>query len=105
VEVTAPLGSETYVTATVQESQIMARFPSRSQASPGDNVDLVYNPDHLHIFDRDTGRNVLVPDAPAATAHVDQLETELATPIDELASAMESLSKSAEQPATLTHTA
>jgi len=58
-EVVEPLGSETYVVAKVHEVSVMARFPSRSGITAGDTVGLAFDPGHLHLFDADTGVNLL----------------------------------------------
>jgi multiple sugar transport system ATP-binding protein len=67
VEVVEPIGSETYVVARVGEHALTARFPSRSGLRTGDQVELVFDPAHLHIFHGELGTSVLVPDAPPAS--------------------------------------
>ena len=84
-EVVEPVGSETYVVARVGESALTARFPSRSGASSGDQVDLAFDPTHLHVFHGDLGTSALVPDAPPASpAALEPTETpELGAPLGE----------------------
>jgi multiple sugar transport system ATP-binding protein len=67
VEVVEPVGSETYVVARVGESALTARFPSRSGVHSGDQVELAFDPAHIHLFNGDTGASVLAPDAPPAS--------------------------------------
>ena len=59
VEVVEPLGSETLVTVAVGEQRLIARFPPRTGISPGENVDLAFDPAHVHLFDPDSGASVL----------------------------------------------
>jgi multiple sugar transport system ATP-binding protein len=68
VEVVEPVGSETYVVARVGESALTARFPSRSGVHAGDQVELAFDPAHIHAFSGDTGASVLAPDAPPGSA-------------------------------------
>ena len=55
VEVVEPLGSETLVTVAIGEQRLIARFPPRTGISPGENVDLAFDPAHVHLFDPGSG--------------------------------------------------
>jgi multiple sugar transport system ATP-binding protein len=70
VEVVEPLGSETYVLLRLGESTLTARFPPRSQLAPGDEAELAVNPAHVHLFDAESERNLLLAGsgAPVATS-------------------------------------
>ena len=59
VEVVEPLGSETLVTVAIGEQRLIARFPPRTGISPGENVDLAFDPAHVHLFDPGSGASVL----------------------------------------------
>jgi multiple sugar transport system ATP-binding protein len=58
VEVVEPLGAETYVFARVGDTTVTSRFPPRSGITGGASVELVVNPDHMHIFDAARGANL-----------------------------------------------
>jgi len=68
VDVVEPLGSEAYIYATVAGESIIARVNARTRAAIGDNVTLQANMDHLHIFDAETGLNLLLPAPELAAA-------------------------------------
>jgi multiple sugar transport system ATP-binding protein len=55
VETVEPVGSETYVTARVQDTRLVARFPPRSGVRVGDQVELVLRGEHIHLFKANTG--------------------------------------------------
>jgi multiple sugar transport system ATP-binding protein len=59
VEVVEPLGSETLVTVAIGDNLLIARFPPRTGISPGENVDLAFDPAHVHLFDPSSGASVL----------------------------------------------
>jgi multiple sugar transport system ATP-binding protein len=59
VEVVEPLGSETYVVARLGDEAFTARFPPRSGLVAGAPVEFAFDPTHLHVFDAETGENVL----------------------------------------------
>jgi multiple sugar transport system ATP-binding protein len=59
-EVVEPLGSETLVVLTVNDERVGARFPPRSGIAPGDGIDLALDPIHLHLFDPDSGVNLML---------------------------------------------
>jgi multiple sugar transport system ATP-binding protein len=59
VEVVEPLGSETLVTVAISDQRLIARFPPRTGISPGENVDLAFDPAHVHLFDPGSGASVL----------------------------------------------
>ena len=59
VDVVEPLGSETFVVVDVQGQSITARFPPRTMAAPGDQVELAVAPEHTHLFEAASGRNVM----------------------------------------------
>jgi len=58
IDVVERLGSETYLYMTCEESIIVARVNPRSTAEVGDEVQLVFDPNRFHIFDRETGKAI-----------------------------------------------
>jgi multiple sugar transport system ATP-binding protein len=59
VEVVEPLGSETLISVAVGDQRLIARFPPRTGISPGESVDLAFDPAHVHMFDPGSGASVL----------------------------------------------
>jgi multiple sugar transport system ATP-binding protein len=75
VELVEPMGHEAYVTARAGGAALVARFPPRSGVAVQQAVELGFDPDRLHLFDRQSGDSLLAPhatqtseQAPAATA-------------------------------------
>ncbi len=64
VKVVEPLGPETYVTVAYAKHHVVARFGPRAGVKIGDTVELAFRSDHMHVFSKASGRNLLVPDAP-----------------------------------------
>jgi len=54
------------VTTRVGSHTVIARFGARTRVTVGDVVALSFDSTHLHFFDADSGRNLLIADAPAA---------------------------------------
>ena len=71
VEVTEKMGSETYLylTTTGKEGNIIARVnPRTTSPSLALNIKVAFDVNHLHFFDKETARTILVSDAvPAPT--------------------------------------
>jgi len=67
VEVVEPVGSETYVVVRVRDAPLTARFPSRSGVRTGDQVELAFDPAHVHVFHGELGTSLLAPEAPPAS--------------------------------------
>jgi multiple sugar transport system ATP-binding protein len=67
VDVVEPLGSETYVVLTIAGQTVTSRFPPRVSVSSGEMVEVAMTPAHLHVFESETGTNVLTADAPPAS--------------------------------------
>jgi multiple sugar transport system ATP-binding protein len=75
VELVEPMGYEAYVTARAGDAELVARFPPRSGVAVQQTVELGFDPDRLHLFDRQSGDSLLAPHtvqtpetAPVATA-------------------------------------
>jgi multiple sugar transport system ATP-binding protein len=66
VDVVEPLGSETYVVLKIAEQSVTARFPPRVSVTSGETVEVALTPAHLHVFDAQSGINILAADAPPA---------------------------------------
>ena len=56
VKVVEPTGSETLVFLRFQGQDVTAVFRERHAFKPGETVKLRPNPDHLHVFDAETGQ-------------------------------------------------
>jgi multiple sugar transport system ATP-binding protein len=54
VEVVEPLGSELFVYLRSNGQEFTSRMPSRAQVSPGQQVDIVFDTEKMHVFDRQT---------------------------------------------------
>jgi multiple sugar transport system ATP-binding protein len=63
VEVVEPLGSETLITVAIADQRLIARFPPRAGISPGEDVELAFDPSHVHVFDPGSGASVLQHEA------------------------------------------
>jgi multiple sugar transport system ATP-binding protein len=50
-----PLGAETLVTLRVGQAELIARAPASFRDKPGTPVDLFLKPEHLHLFDAQSG--------------------------------------------------
>jgi multiple sugar transport system ATP-binding protein len=50
------------------ENEFVARVSTASRAKQGDTIQLAFDSSKLVIFDADSGKNLTLPDAPAATA-------------------------------------
>jgi multiple sugar transport system ATP-binding protein len=62
VDVTELMGNEIFVYLIVGEDQnFIARVDPRSDLRPGDKVNIVFNADKVHIFDRSTEKNIATP--------------------------------------------
>lgn len=58
VKVVEPTGSETMVFLKYQDQPITAVFRERHNFAPGETIYLKPDPDHLHLFDADTGKRI-----------------------------------------------
>jgi multiple sugar transport system ATP-binding protein len=63
VDVLEPLGSEAFLYGTVNGQTLIARVNPRAQYEIGDRVELQANLNHLHVFDPESGENLLHPAA------------------------------------------
>ncbi len=63
VDVLEPLGSEAFLYGTVGGQTVIARVNPRARFGIGDEVQLQANLNHLHVFDPETGENLLHPAA------------------------------------------
>jgi multiple sugar transport system ATP-binding protein len=54
VEVTELMGAETYLYMSMGELQVIARVDPRSTAKAGDTIQLAFDLDHIHVFDKET---------------------------------------------------
>ena len=58
VDVVEQLGSETFLYMTCEESIVVARVNPRSTAQVGDTIQIVFDPNRFHIFDKETERTI-----------------------------------------------
>ena len=54
VEVVEPLGSEQFVYLRSGNQEFTSRMPSRAQLTAGNNVDVVFDTEKMHVFDKQT---------------------------------------------------
>jgi len=54
VEVVEPLGSEQFVYLRVNNQEFTSRMPARVQLTPGSALEVVFDTEKMHIFDRQT---------------------------------------------------
>ena len=54
VEVVEPLGSELFVYLKSGDQEFTSRMPARSEVAAGKTVDVVFDTDKMHVFDRQT---------------------------------------------------
>jgi multiple sugar transport system ATP-binding protein len=58
VEVVEHMGSELYVYLTNNGTTLTARFPAEADVQPSQNVEVVFDPDNLHLFDQSSGNAI-----------------------------------------------
>jgi multiple sugar transport system ATP-binding protein len=62
VDVTELMGNEIFVyLITGDEQSFIARVDPRANLRPGDKVQMAFNADKVHIFDRATEKNIATP--------------------------------------------
>ena len=54
VSVVEPLGSEVFAYLSANGHEFIARMDAASQPRPGENIETVFDTDHLHVFDKET---------------------------------------------------
>jgi multiple sugar transport system ATP-binding protein len=59
VAVVEPYGAEAYVVAEADGTELVARCAPERLPKPGDRVSLSVNPEHVHVFDARSERNLL----------------------------------------------
>jgi multiple sugar transport system ATP-binding protein len=59
VDVVEPMGSEVYIYLTSGTHSFQARVDSRTRVRPNDQIEVVFDADHLHIFDKQTQVSIL----------------------------------------------
>ncbi len=59
VEVVEPLGSEQFVYLKVNDQEFTSRMPARAQLNPGGAIEVVFDTEKMHIFDRQTEMAVI----------------------------------------------
>ena len=66
VEVVEPLGAEQHVVVSVGDASITARRPREERVGHDDKVSYTADPEHLHLFDPDSGLSLRAATPPAA---------------------------------------
>lgn len=61
VEVTELMGAEIYLYLTVGSASVTARVAPTSKAKPGDTIKIAFDLSKLHIFDKETEKNISLP--------------------------------------------
>jgi multiple sugar transport system ATP-binding protein len=59
VDVIEPMGSERYLYLVIGEKAFVARVDPRSTASVGQELEIVFNMDNMHLFDAHTEEAIL----------------------------------------------
>ena len=59
VEVVEPMGSEVYIYLSSGTQSFQARVDSRTRVRPNDQIEVVFDTDHLHVFDKQTQVSIL----------------------------------------------
>jgi multiple sugar transport system ATP-binding protein len=59
VDVVEPMGSEIYLYLKAGTADLVVRVPAYVQTESGKEMDLVFNLERLHLFDRETGKSLL----------------------------------------------
>ncbi|WP_448535184.1 ABC transporter ATP-binding protein [Pseudothermotoga sp.] len=59
VDVVEPLGSETLLHVTCGEDSLVARVDPRTKAKEGEKIDLVFDMNTIHVFDKETQKAIL----------------------------------------------
>ncbi len=59
VDVVEPLGSETLLHVTCGEDSLVARVDPRTKAQEGEKIDLVFDMNRIHVFDKDTQEAII----------------------------------------------
>ena len=49
-----PLGSEQFVYLRSGNQEFTARMPARATLTPGSNVDVIFDTERMHVFDKQT---------------------------------------------------
>jgi len=62
VEVVEPMGSEVYIYLSSGTQSFQARVDSRTRVRPNDQIEVVFDVDHLHVFDKQTQVSILKRD-------------------------------------------
>jgi multiple sugar transport system ATP-binding protein len=59
VDIVEPLGSEKHIHVTTGKSNFVVKTSPYNMASPGQNIELVFDIEKLHIFDKDTEETII----------------------------------------------
>jgi multiple sugar transport system ATP-binding protein len=72
IELAADIDEAVMAPTEAAKANVLARLNPRTQAQPGDRIELVVDTHRLHFFDADTGDGIYgVADAPVVTGPVD----------------------------------
>jgi multiple sugar transport system ATP-binding protein len=59
VEITELMGAETYLYLECEGVKITARVSPKSTARPQDEIDVVFDPEKIHLFDKETEKTII----------------------------------------------
>ena len=59
VEITELMGAEIYLYLECEGSKITARVSPKSTARPQDEIDVVFDPEYIHLFDKETEKTII----------------------------------------------
>ncbi len=99
VDVAEALGGETYLYLECCDAKIIVKLQGTVTKQPDEMVNLFFRPEHIHLFDKESGHNINLPliKAPAATLPADEVTGNVTTeaagaePPTDLSSAAEQL--------------
>ncbi len=60
VDLIERLGSETYLYLLIGKQKLTAKVGAENNTKIGQNIDIVFNMDKMHIFDPETGKNLVI---------------------------------------------
>ena len=59
VEITELMGAETFLYLTIEGISVTARVSPRSTARPQDTIKVAFDPNKLHLFDKETEKTII----------------------------------------------
>lgn len=57
-EAEEPMGSENYIHIAVGDNKLIMRTKGSNRVNAGDEIEMIFNPEKIHFFDKDTGERL-----------------------------------------------